>query len=101
MNTETMRSSFENTYKHRPLGRFLAGDYKAASTQQLWMCWQTAMGVYKKDVEDNQVDKQIVVELPKIIEVKDQKYPYDVPSIYYLATEVITAIEAAGGMVKI
>lgn len=48
----------------------------------------------KRKLEDN----QCVVELPKIIEVKDQKYPYDTPCLYYSANEVIAAIEASGGI---
>lgn len=93
---EVLRGRFEKTailklgFEEDCFETLENGEYALYLTHKAW-------NAYQSGAEDN----QCMVKLPKIIEVKDQKYPYDVPFLYYSANEVIAAIKAAGGMVKI
>ena len=96
---KTLRERFEKDYCPDPemfplfMGINSDGEYEQALTRFAFIQWSRG---YQSSTEDN----QCVVELPKIIEVKDQKYPYDTPCLYYSANEVIAAIEASGARIK-
>ena len=109
--TQTLRERFEKRYPVSAILFFDQDKQKYAITNEavidrddfelqliIARCneYNDSWSYYQSGAEDN----QCVVELPKIIEVKDQKYPYDTPCLYYSANEVIAAIKASSARIK-